>query len=84
MKMQAVAGLDLSPGKSVELKPGGYHVMLVDLVKPLTAGDSVALSLVIEGKDKKRSVVDVTAEVRGISGRPATSSRADDHAQHKH
>jgi copper(I)-binding protein len=84
MKMQAVAGLELSPGKAIELKPGGYHVMLVDLVKPLKAGDSVALSLVIEGKDKKRSVVEVTAEVRGISGRPAASSRADDHAQHKH
>ena len=31
MKMRAVPGLDLPAGKPVELKPGGYHVMLMDL-----------------------------------------------------
>jgi len=31
MKMRAVPGLDLPAGKSVELKPGGYHIMLMDL-----------------------------------------------------
>ena len=32
MKMRAVDKLALPAGKSVELKPGGYHVMLMDLV----------------------------------------------------
>ena len=87
MKMQAVPALELSPGKTVELKPGGYHVMLVDLVKPLAAGDRVLLTLVVEGKDKKRSQVDVNAEVRTMSGRSANStagSNQDHAAQHKH
>jgi len=35
MKMNAVDKLALPAGKAVDLKPGGYHVMLMDLVKPL-------------------------------------------------
>jgi copper(I)-binding protein len=87
MKMQAVPALELTPGKAVELKPGGYHVMLVDLVKPLAAGDHVMLTFFVEGKDKKRSQVDVNAVVRTMSGRPATSTAGSnqDHAgQHKY
>lgn len=78
MMMQAVPGLDLTPGKTVELKPGSYHIMLIDLVKPLSAGDKVALTLVVEGKDKKRSTVDVSADVRAMGGRPAMQH------QHQH
>jgi hypothetical protein len=37
MKMRAIPGLDLPAGKPVDLKPGGYHVMLMDL-KPLLSG----------------------------------------------
>ncbi len=32
MKMSAIDALALPAGKTVELKPGGYHVMLMDLV----------------------------------------------------
>ena len=35
MKMRAIPGLDLPAGKAVDLKPGGYHVMLMDLKLPL-------------------------------------------------
>lgn len=89
MRMQALPELELTPGKVVELKPGGYHVMLVDLIKPLATGDRVALTLVIEGKDKKRSLVDVVAEVRSMSGRPAgavstVGSTHEQAGQHKH
>ena len=41
MKMRAVPGLDLPAGKSIELKPGGYHVMLMDLKQQMKVGDSV-------------------------------------------
>lgn len=51
MKMRALPGLDLPAGKLVELKPGGYHVMLMDLKAPLTQGASVPLTLVF--KDAK-------------------------------
>ena len=41
MKMRAIPGLDLPAGKAVDLKPGGYHVMLIDLKQALKAGDTV-------------------------------------------
>ena len=45
MKMRAVPALELPAGTAVELKPGGYHVMLMDLKAPLAKGTSVALTL---------------------------------------
>jgi copper(I)-binding protein len=66
MKMRAVPGLDLPAGKAVELKPGGYHVMLMDLKQPLKAGDTVAISLVVEGKDGKKETIEVKAPVKAL------------------
>jgi copper(I)-binding protein len=66
MKMHAIPGLDLPAGKTVELKPGGYHVMLMDLKQQLKAGDSVPLTLVIEGKNGKRETLEVKAPVRAL------------------
>ena len=52
MKMRALQdGLDLPAGKTVELKPGGYHVMLMDLKSTLTKNGTVPLTLVF--KDAK-------------------------------
>ena len=48
MKMRALPGLDLPAGKAVDLKPGGYHVMLMDLKAPLAKGSSVPLTLVFQ------------------------------------
>jgi copper(I)-binding protein len=48
MKMRAVPALALPAGQTVELKPGGYHVMLMDLKAPLTPGSSVPLTLVFQ------------------------------------
>lgn len=70
MRMRPIAGLDLPAGKAVELKPGGYHVMLMDLKQALKAGDTVTVTLVIEGKDGKRENVDVKAPVRALGGAP--------------
>lgn len=66
MKMRAVPGVDLPAGRAVELKPGGYHVMLIDLKQTLQAGDTVPIQFVIEGKDGKRETVDVKAPVRAL------------------
>jgi copper(I)-binding protein len=47
MKMQALKdGLELPAGKTVELKPGGYHLMLLDLKAPLQKDSSITLTLV--------------------------------------
>jgi hypothetical protein len=66
MHMHAVGALPLPAGKPVELKPGGYHVMLVGLAKPLGAGDTVPLVFVIEDARGKRSTLEVKAHVRPL------------------
>jgi hypothetical protein len=66
MRMRAVGTLDLPAGQAVELKPGGYHVMLMDLKQQLKAGDKVPLHLVIEGKDGKRETIELQAPVRAL------------------
>jgi periplasmic copper chaperone A len=64
MKMRAVPSLALPAGKAVELKPGGYHVMLMDLKAQIKDGDSVPVTLVVEGKDGKRQNIDLKVPVR--------------------
>ncbi len=66
MRMRAVESLQLPAGQTIELKPGGYHVMLMDLKQQLNAGDMVPLSLVIEGKDGKRETLQLQAPVRAL------------------
>jgi copper(I)-binding protein len=66
MKMRAIPGLELPAGKVVELKPGGYHVMMMDLKQQMKDGDSVPLTLVIEGKDGKRETLEVKAPVKAL------------------
>ena len=48
MKMRAVPMLELPAGKAVDLKPGGYHVMLMDLKAPLAKGTSVPVTLTFQ------------------------------------
>jgi hypothetical protein len=68
MRMDAMDDFLLLPGTSVELKPGSYHLMLMELAKPLTAGSKVPLTFVVEeGKGKtRRYSVEVSAEVRPL------------------
>jgi len=66
MKMRAIAGLDLPAGKPVELKPGGYHVMLMSLNRTLAAGDTVPLTLVVE-TGGTRQTIEVKAPVRPLN-----------------
>ena len=66
MRMRAVPGLDLPAGKAVELKPGGYHVMLLDLKQTIKAGDTVPLTLVFEDAAKNRTTQQVQASVQAL------------------
>jgi hypothetical protein len=75
MKMRAVPGLALPAGKPVDLKPGGYHVMLMDLKQQVKDGDTVSITLVVEGKDKKRETIDVKAPVRQLNSAAAASTK---------
>jgi len=47
MSMSPVDKVELKAGTAVEFKPGGYHVMLMELVKPLKVGDTVSLTLTL-------------------------------------
>lgn len=66
MKMRAVPGIDLPAGQAVELKPGGYHVMLLDLKAPLKPGASVPLTLVFQdaGGAERRQQVQLPVSAR--------------------
>ena len=63
MKMRAIPALDLPAGKTVELKPGGYHVMLLDLKAPLAKDTSVPLTLVFQDAKGVESKLDLTVPV---------------------
>ena len=63
MKMRPLAkGLVIPAGATVKLEPGGYHLMLLKLKKPLTAGQRYKATLVFE----KAGPVEVEFEVRAM------------------
>jgi copper(I)-binding protein len=63
MEMRAVPALPLPAGKVVEMKSGGYHVMLMGLAKPLGKDDVVPITFTVEDKGGKRTTVEVKAMV---------------------
>jgi periplasmic copper chaperone A len=74
MKMRPVAKVELPGSKTVKLAPGGVHLMLIDLKKPLKPGDKVPLTLTVQRPDAaSRSVFTVLAEVRAAAAEPTPS-----------
>ena len=71
MKMRAVPSLDLPAATTVELKPGGYHVMLMDLKQALPPGSTVALKLLFRDSRGIESWQDLTVPVATAPGAPA-------------
>lgn len=59
MGMRPLPYLDIPPKGRVELKPGGYHLMLEDLKRPLKAGERVELTLVFQGGLRVRVLLPV-------------------------
>ena len=59
-EMKPVSSLRIPQGKTVSLSPGGYHVMLAGLAKPLTTGQSFTMTLTFD----KAGRIDVPVEVR--------------------
>lgn len=64
MKMRQVNEVVIDAGKSVELKPGSYHIMLMNLKKPVQAGSIVNLNLEFLDADGKKQIIKVKAEAR--------------------
>ena len=82
MKMRAVPNLALPAGKAVELKPGGYHVMLMDLKGQVKEGDTVPVTLVVEGQDGKRQSLKLDVPVRKAA--VSAMNHGEGHSAHKH
>jgi len=72
MRMREVQSIELPKGKTVSLEPGGYHIMLMNLPKPITAGEIIPLSLVVESGGK-RQTVEVKVEARASGSSPTSS-----------
>jgi copper(I)-binding protein len=69
-------GLEIKPGQTVELKPGSFHLMLLDLKEPLVRGQRVKGTLTFE----KAGSVDVEYAVEPIGGTPKGMSEG--HSEH--
>jgi len=72
MRMREVTGgVPLKAGQIFELKPGGYHIMMMDLKQPVKAGDRVLLSLTFKQANGQQTTNQVDVEVRGLNGQAA-------------
>ena len=79
MRMRQVPGIDVPAGGTVELKPGGLHIMFMGLKQPLKAGDTFPLTLRFE------KAGEVKVDVK-VSARPPAGAAAGHSGQggHKH
>lgn len=73
MRMREIPGLDLPAGQTVELKPGGYHLMMMGLKDVVKADTEVPLTLTFENAQGERETVQVTAPVRALGAAGAAS-----------
>ena len=78
MKMRMLKDLPIKAGEPYKLEPGGFHLMLFDLKKPLTAGGYVNFELTFksgttEFKQKIKAPIKISADIQ-----------SDDHSHHHH
>lgn len=67
MRMREVRAIDLPKDRTVSLEPGGFHLMLMNLPKPVAAGELIPLTLVVEAGGRRQNV-EVKAEARSPMG----------------
>lgn len=67
-------GLTIKPGETIELKPGGLHVMFMDIKQPFKQGDAIKTTLQFE----KAGKLDVVFNVGAVA------ASGGDHSGHKH
>lgn len=70
MRMKMVDGIDIAAGQTVTFVPGGYHVMLTELERPLAAGQHFPLTLRFAKAGE--TTVDVAVQSIGAMGPPAS------------
>lgn len=80
MKMRPIATLALPAGQVVELKPGGHHLMLMNLKRSLKVGDQVSLTLKFKNPAGKPFQQTIKVPVMSPGQAPAAASGAMHHA----
>lgn len=79
MRMREVKGVALPARQTVELKPGGFHLMLMDLKQPITQGKTVPVTLQFEDARGARSSLEVQVPVQLSAPGGAASAPAHHH-----
>lgn len=79
MKMRAIDKLEIPAGKTVELRPGGYHIMLMNLKAPLKVDDKVALTFTLIDAQGAQQQQQVQVPVRLMA---PTAPGMPDHGMH--
>ena len=68
MKMHAMKdGLEIPAGKTIELKPGSYHVMLMDLKTPLLKDTTIPVTLLFVDAKGVESKTELTVPVNAMA-----------------
>ncbi len=75
MRMRAVPAIDVAAGATVKFAPGGLHIMLQELKRPLKKGDRVPLTLVFQRAGEVRVEL-------AVQDAAAVASEHDAHAGH--
>lgn len=70
MRMRAADTLPLVPGKPLELKPGGFHIMLMDLKGPLKPGTKIPLTLTFKDAKGQASELKLSVPVSVLAPKP--------------
>ena len=78
MRMRAVPAIDVAPGATVKLAPGGLHVMLQELKRPLKKDERVPLTLVFQRAGEVKVELAVQDAVAAASGHDAHAGHGTD------
>ena len=81
MRMRMAERIEIKAGEALELKPGGYHLMLMALTAPIQAGQEIELSLQFEKADGSK----IEMPVKAVAGQNAGGAgHHHDGGDHKH
>ncbi len=78
MRMEQLHRIEVPAGGELQFKPGGLHLMLIDLKRPLRAGDSVAVTLLDERGGAHRVELPVI-DARGTPAVPGSGQGGHEH-----
>ena len=78
MRMVKVDAIDIPAHGQLTLEPGGYHVMLINLTKPLVAGDRLPLTLQFEHAGQ----MDITVKIKSSDAGTSAEEPEMDHSAH--